>query len=103
MLGNLMDNACKWAERLVEVSVEPTTKKGQDRVVICVEDDGPGLKPGEHEKALERGRRLDEAVPGSGLGLSIVSDLAESYGGSLKLEQSKLGGVQAVVDLPAAG
>jgi signal transduction histidine kinase len=99
MLGNLMYNACKWAERLVEVSAE--IKRG--RVVIRVADDGPGLKPKQRETALERGERLDEAMPGSGLGLSIVRDLAESYGGSLTLEKSKRGGLQAVVDLPAAG
>lgn len=99
MLGNLMDNACKWARRLVEVSAA----QAEGRIIIHVEDDGPGLKPAEREKAIERGQRLDEATPGSGLGLSIVRDLAESYAGTLTLEKSKFGGVRAVLDLPAAG
>ena len=99
MLGNLMDNACIWARRLVEVSAV----EADGRVVIHVEDDGPGLKPKEREKVIERGQRLDEETPGSGLGLSIVRDLAESYAGTLTLEKSKFGGLRAVLELPAAG
>jgi signal transduction histidine kinase len=103
MLGNLMDNACKWAKHLVEVSAELTPDKRNRRVLIRVEDDGPGLDPGKRDRAVERGERLDEATPGSGLGLSIVRDLVEAYEGSLRLKTSKLGGLQVEIDLPAAG
>lgn len=103
MLGNLMDNACKWARHLVEVSVTDTEKGPPHRVIVRVEDDGPGLEPGQRGKALERGERLDEATPGSGLGLSIVRDLVESYEGALNLKTSKLGGLLVEIDLPAAG
>ncbi len=97
MLGNLMDNACKWAKGTVRVSVA-----GQDaRLVVRVEDDGPGLEPKERVSALKRGRRLDEKVPGSGLGLAIVADLAETYQGGLELESSPMGGLAAVLTLPA--
>jgi signal transduction histidine kinase len=98
-----MDNACKWAEHLVEVSAELTPDKRHRRVLIRVEDDGPGLEPGKRDRAIERGERLDEATPGSGLGLSIVRDLVEAYEGSLRLKTSKLGGLQVEIDLPAAG
>jgi signal transduction histidine kinase len=70
--------------------------------VLAVEDDGPGLSPEALEKVLKRGARLDESVPGSGLGLSIVRDLAELYGGALSLEKSALGGLRAALTLPAA-
>ena len=103
MLGNLMDNACKWARHLVEVNVTVTPGKEPRRVVVRVEDDGPGLAPGQRDRALERGERLDEATPGSGLGLSIVRDLVESYEGTLTLKTSKLGGLLVEIDLPAAG
>ena len=99
MLGNLLDNACKWAKSSVAVSVT----EARHQITIRVEDDGPGLKPAERKAALKRGQRLDEAVPGSGLGLSIVRDLADSYGGALTLESAKLGGLAVVLRLPAAG
>ena len=99
MLGNLMDNACKWAKARVVVSVEQVKRQ----LTIRIEDDGPGLKPAKRKPALKRGQRLDEEVPGSGLGLSIVRDLADSYGGALTLESAKLGGLAAVLRLPAAG
>ena len=99
MLGNLMDNACKWAKTRVVVGVEEAKRQ----LTIRIEDDGPGLKPAKRKPALKRGQRLDEAVPGSGLGLAIVRDLADSYGGALTLESAKLGGLAAVLRLPAAG
>jgi signal transduction histidine kinase len=73
MLGNLLDNACKWARKRVEATTEETG----ERLVVLVEDDGPGLPPERRSEVMERGRRLDERVPGSGLGLSIVVDIAE--------------------------
>ena len=69
-------------------------------LVAEIDDDGPGLEPGARAEAIERGKRLDESRPGSGLGLSIVVDLAASYGGSLQLEESALGGLHAVLRLP---
>lgn len=97
MLGNLMDNACKWAEGKVRVSV--VTDAGD--LTITIEDDGPGLKPTERRAARKRGTRIDETTPGSGLGLSIVHDLADLYDGQLDLEKAKLGGLAAVLLLPA--
>lgn len=98
MLGNLMDNACKWAKSRVRVSAVG----GHDTLRLSVEDDGPGLAPGAREAALNRGERLDESVPGSGLGLAIVRDIADLYGGEIALEEASLGGLKATLVLPAA-
>jgi len=98
MLGNLVDNACKWAKTRVEVRAS----LANGHVVTTVEDDGPGLDPSLRETVLQRGVRADEAAPGSGLGLAIVADLVELYGGSIRLESSPLGGLRAVLKLPAA-
>ncbi len=98
MLGNLIDNACKWAAATVVVSTEQ--EEGSTSVRLIIEDDGPGLPEGAAREALRRGRRLDESKPGSGLGLSIVGDLAKLYGGGLDLQRSALGGVRAVLTLP---
>jgi signal transduction histidine kinase len=98
MLGNLMDNACKWARSRVRV----TAGRDGERLRLTVEDDGPGIPPPARDAALARGGRLDEAVAGSGLGLAIVRDLLELYRGGLRLEASELGGLKAVLDLPAA-
>lgn len=98
MLGNLLDNACKWARSRVVVSA--STRDG--RVAIAVDDDGPGLDPSMREAVLQRGVRADEAETGSGFGLAIVRDLAEVYGGSVTLDRSDLGGVRAVLTLESA-
>jgi signal transduction histidine kinase len=98
MLGNLVDNACKWAKSRVEV--RSAIDAGQ--VITTVDDDGPGLAPELRETVLQRGVRADEAAPGSGLGLAIVADLVELYGGSIALTSSPLGGVRATLRLPAA-
>ncbi len=98
MLGNLMENACKYGQGRVAVRV---TQSAPGRIGIEVADDGPGLPEGEDGAALLRGVRLDEAKPGSGLGLAIVSDLAALYDGHLTLERSpRLGGLAARLDLP---
>jgi signal transduction histidine kinase len=99
MLGNLMDNACKWARG--RVSVEAASI--DHAIAIAIEDDGDGLPEGLRADVLERGRRLDETKPGSGLGLAIVTDLAELYGGQLELGSSALGGLAAHLTLPAPG
>lgn len=98
MAGNLLDNACKWAGSRVRI----TLSTAATALTLTVEDDGPGLAEGTHERALARGVRLDESTTGSGIGLSIVRDLAELYGGSIVLADSVLGGLKATLALPAA-
>lgn len=104
MLGNLLDNACKWASSRVSLVVEiaePTSRGGRSRLVIEIDDDGPGLSDEARAKLGKRGVRLDETKPGSGLGLSIVVDLAQSYRGSFRLDGSPMGGLGARLELPA--
>jgi signal transduction histidine kinase len=91
MLGNLLDNACKWGRSRVAI----TTATTDGSVDIIVDDDGSGLAEAMREAVLQRGVRADEAAPGSGLGLAIVRDLAEVYGGSIALEESPGGGLRA--------
>ena len=98
MLGNILDNACKWATSRVSVS----SRLDNDRVEILVEDDGPGIADALREEVLRRGVRADEASPGTGLGLAIVRDLAELYGGTIALQRAHLGGLGARLRLPAA-
>jgi signal transduction histidine kinase len=98
LLGNLVDNACKWARARVEVH----SRKEDGAIELIVDDDGPGLDPSLREKVLQRGVRADEAAPGSGLGLAIVADLVELYGGSIGLDASPRGGLRATLRLPAA-
>jgi len=97
MLGNLLDNACKWANSQIVLGAD----REDGMVVLSVDDDGRGLDAEQRVKVLERGVRLDEATPGSGLGLAIVRDLAELYGGSISLAASGSGGLAARVSLPA--
>ncbi len=99
ILGNLMENACIWSQRRVRISAG-ANRLGQ--MIVVVEDDGPGLPADQREAVLKRGARLDENAPGSGLGLSIVEDLTRAYGGRLTLADSDLGGLKAVLELPAA-
>lgn len=98
MLGNLMDNACKWAHSKVVVR----TQCIDDRVQIMVEDDGSGIPEHLQKEALERGLRLDEKIPGSGLGLDIVQDITLLYRGSITLGTASIGGLSVCLDLPAA-
>ena len=98
MLGNLIDNACKWAVSRVVVSAAVVGST----VVILVDDDGPGLEPPMRDRVLQRGVRADETAPGAGLGLAIVRELADAYGGSIGIEASPLGGVRARLQLPRA-
>ncbi len=97
MIGNLLDNACKWGRSHLTVDAH---REGAV-LEILVDDDGSGLEPGLREAVLQRGVRADEAAPGSGLGLAIVRDLAEVYGGSVSLEESPSGGLRARLRLPA--
>jgi signal transduction histidine kinase len=101
MIGNLVDNACKWAQSRVSVEVVPDAG-APPMVRIIVDDDGPGLTPAQRDQVARRGRRLDETKPGSGLGLSIVLELSTLYGGSLTLSTAPIGGLRAELVLPAA-
>jgi signal transduction histidine kinase len=105
MVGNLVDNACKWAQSRVAVeafSEKPDPPDDRRTIRIMVDDDGPGLSPQQREQVARRGRRLDETKPGSGLGLSIVVELASLYGGSLTLGTAPIGGLRAELMLPGA-
>ena len=97
MIGNLLDNACKWGRTRVALEAHRTGTA----LEVIVDDDGSGLPIEMREAVLLRGVRADEAAPGSGLGLAIVRDLAEVYGGSISLEASPLGGLRARLRLPA--
>lgn len=103
MVGNLVDNACKWARAriFIEVVVEPAISTSTGSMLrILVDDDGKGLSEIERSQVARRGQRLDETKPGSGLGLSIVVDLAALYGGSLTLGTAPIGGLRAELVLP---
>ncbi len=103
MAGNLVDNAYKWASSRVaiEVGLEQPAP-GKHVVRIVVDDDGPGLTAAERAQVTRRGQRLDQSKPGSGLGLSIVVELATLYGGNLTLGSSPIGGLRTELTLPAA-
>lgn len=98
ILGNLLDNACKWTATRVLLSCQVADRE----LLIVVEDDGPGIAPSQRDSVLQRGVRADETAPGSGLGLAIVRRLVELYRGSISLEQSPIGGLRATVRLPIA-
>ena len=98
MLGNLLDNACKWAAKRVDVSLAVAA----DEILIMIDDDGRGIAEAEQQRVLNRGERADERVPGSGLGLAISVDLAHLYGGRVALAVSPLGGLRVVLALPKA-
>ncbi|MCB1504698.1 MAG: sensor histidine kinase [Hyphomicrobiaceae bacterium] len=106
MLGNLLDNACKWAKSRVYLTVNEAHHPGKTAddgmIEIVVEDDGPGLTDAQRQRLGKRGLRLDESKPGSGLGLSIVTDLVQLYRGSLNLSASQYGGLKATLKLPRA-
>lgn len=102
ILGNVLDNAFKWAHRQVQISAQ--TMAGATGAWLCVviEDDGPGIEPGRRETVMARGVRLDESVPGSGLGLAIVGELVGLYGGRVTLGSAAIGGLWVELLLPAA-
>jgi len=103
MIGNLVDNACKWAASQVEIEVSlDRSRSAGERVFfrVVIDDDGPGLDPTRRVEVGRRGRRLDESKPGSGLGLSIVHELTLLYGGRLELGSAPIGGLRIELVLP---
>ena len=105
MLGNLLDNAGKWAKGKCRVTATPLAHENTDArawLEIVVEDDGPGIAPHLRAQALKRGQRLDETKSGSGLGMSIIIETATMYAGGMALGSSDLGGLKAVLKLPMA-
>ena len=99
LLGNLMENACKWSKGIVRIHAQHLDTS---TLQVIIEDNGPGLPAQKRDAVLARGRRLDQSTPGSGLGLSIVSDLVGAYGGAMSLEDSALGGLKVIIMLPLA-
>ena len=99
ILGNVLDNAGKWAKSRVLATIAANTV---GRVVITIDDDGPGIPVKDRDAVFARGERMDESVPGSGLGLGIVRDLTALCGGSVALITSPLGGLRVKIDLPSA-
>ena len=96
LLGNLLDNACKWADAEVRLSVSETPQGYR----LAVEDDGPGIPEAQRDQVFSRGARLDEQRVGHGLGLGIVRDIVEVWGGVLQLQESELGGLKVLIELP---
>jgi len=96
LLGNLLDNACKWADAEVRLSVSETAQGFE----LSVEDDGPGIPEGRRDQVVSRGTRLDEQTDGHGLGLGIVRDIVDNWGGVLRLEESEWGGLKVAIELP---
>ncbi|WP_095162689.1 ATP-binding protein [Pseudomonas sp. Irchel 3F5] len=96
LLGNLLDNACKWADSEVQLTVEELPQSYR----LWIDDDGPGIPEAAREQVLERGTRLDEQVDGHGLGLGIVRDIVEAWGGQMSLLESPLGGLRVSIELP---
>ena len=93
LLGNLLDNAFKWAQQKIYVSAN----NQHGKLCIHVADDGPGIKPEQLESLLQRGVRADQSTAGHGIGLSIVRNIVDAYQGELTMEKSQLGGVAVIV------
>ena len=101
LLGNLVDNACKWCRSRVRVTVVTDPQAGQrERLSVVVDDDGPGISEEDRARVLQRGVRMDESVPGHGLGLAMVRDTVDLYGGSISIEASPWGGARFSLRLP---
>jgi two-component system sensor histidine kinase PhoQ len=100
--GNLLDNACKWAQHRIRLSAERVSSSTarRDGLSLIIEDDGPGIPASEHGHVLQRGARLDERVSGQGIGLSVVRELVQLNGGTVTISTSDLGGARIEVRLP---
>jgi two-component system sensor histidine kinase PhoQ len=97
LAGNLVDNACKWCRTTVRIGMNTTDNDG---IRFVVQDDGPGIPEDSAHKLLQRGMRLDESAPGQGIGLAVVREIAESYGGAVSISRSALGGASIAIVLP---
>ncbi|WP_082673804.1 sensor histidine kinase [Thiohalocapsa sp. ML1] len=102
LLGNLLENAAKWARRQVDVQVAATAAGGGDEIRVAIADDGPGIAPDQLHRLGQRGLRLDEQKAGSGLGLAIARDIVAAYGGEIDFGHAEIGGLAVRVCLPAA-
>jgi len=101
--GNLLDNACKWCDRRVRMTIKSSSGHASDGgMVLVVSDDGPGIPEAAADVLLQRGTRLDESTPGHGIGLAVVKEIAESYGGKLEIGQSDLGGAELRATIPVS-
>ncbi|MGL5551561.1 MAG: ATP-binding protein, partial [Plesiomonas shigelloides] len=103
MAGNLIENGFKWATSLIRVHLQASndTSAQSAMLTLLIDDDGCGIADADRERVLQRGVRLDETTPGSGLGLNIAYEMALSYRGDLRLQPSPLGGLRAELTLPA--
>jgi two-component system sensor histidine kinase PhoQ len=101
LLGNLLDNACKWAKGRVRVAIGVSANVDSRAALrLVIEDDGPGIAAADRARVLERGGRVDEATPGHGLGLAMVHDTVALYGGTMRIDASDLGGARFELRLP---
>ncbi len=98
LAGNLLDNACKWCDSRVSLTIRPVNADGG--MTMTVADDGPGIPEDAADALLQRGTRLDESAPGHGIGLAVVRDIVNSYGGSVSIDVSDLGGASITIDIP---
>jgi two-component system sensor histidine kinase PhoQ len=101
VLGNLMDNACKYGRGRLRITAAPLPGAGRAGLLLRVEDDGPGIDPARAPEVLQRGRRMDQRLPGQGIGLSVAADIVAVYGGQLEVGASTLGGAALEVRFPA--
>jgi len=97
VLGNLLENACKWCQQQIRITAQQHKQGGLE---ICIEDDGPGIPAEVREQVLQRGQRADPASAGHGIGLAMVHEIVLLYGGKLKIESSDLGGTTICIQLP---
>lgn len=103
VLGNLLDNASKWCEHQVSISINYIdAEKVRSGLIITVEDDGAGINESERARILKRGQRADENTPGHGIGLAIIGEVVHSYQGDIKVEKSSFGGARFIITLPNA-
>ncbi len=101
LAGNLLDNACKWCRQQVRIGAALAGEGGRrSQILLTVEDDGPGIGANDRQRILERGTRVDEQVDGQGIGLSMVREIVQLYGGDIRIDGSPLGGARVTVRLP---